>query len=67
MDVLSRKGCHYIMVAPALPGEKQPDQQVAMLKGAWTPLWRRIALGAVLLLSAFMNFYQLGQNGYANA
>ena len=33
---------------------------------AWSPLWQRIALGAVLLISVFMNFYQLGQNGFAN-
>jgi 4-amino-4-deoxy-L-arabinose transferase-like glycosyltransferase len=29
-------------------------------------LWPRIALGAILLLSIFMNFFQLGQNGYGN-
>src|SRR2546429_219089 len=29
-------------------------------------LWSRIALAAVLLLSIFMNFFQLGQNGYGN-
>ncbi len=29
-------------------------------------LWSRFALGAVLLLSIFMNFFQLGQNGYGN-
>ena len=29
-------------------------------------LWQRLALGIVLLISIFMNFYQLGQNGYAN-
>ncbi len=29
-------------------------------------LWNRTALGAVLLLSIFMNFFQLGQNGYGN-
>ena len=33
---------------------------------AWSPLWRRITLGAVMLISVFMNFYQLGQNGFAN-
>ncbi len=31
-----------------------------------TPLWGRIALGAVLLVSLFMDFFQLGQNGYGN-
>ncbi len=30
------------------------------------PLWHRIALAAVLLLSIFMNFFQLGQTGYGN-
>ena len=28
--------------------------------------WQRMALGAILLLSIFMNFFQLGQNGYGN-
>jgi 4-amino-4-deoxy-L-arabinose transferase-like glycosyltransferase len=35
-------------------------------KHAVSRLWSRIALGAVLLLSVFMNFFQLGQNGYGN-
>src|SRR5260370_7870194 len=29
-------------------------------------LWHRLALGGVVLISIFMNFYQLGQNGFAN-
>jgi 4-amino-4-deoxy-L-arabinose transferase-like glycosyltransferase len=29
-------------------------------------LWRRLGLGGVMLISIFMNFYQLGQNGFAN-
>lgn len=29
-------------------------------------LWRRISLAAILLLSIFMNFFLLGQNGYGN-
>lgn len=29
-------------------------------------LWERVALGTVLLLAIFMNFFQLGQNGYGN-
>jgi 4-amino-4-deoxy-L-arabinose transferase-like glycosyltransferase len=29
-------------------------------------LWQRLALGVVLFISIFMNFYQLGQNGFAN-
>ncbi|HZR44554.1 MAG TPA: glycosyltransferase family 39 protein, partial [Ktedonobacteraceae bacterium] len=29
-------------------------------------LWSRMGLGAVMLISIFMNFYQLGQNGFGN-
>lgn len=35
--------------------------------GAWSPLWQRVMLGFVMLISLFMNFYQLGQNGFGNA
>src|SRR5258708_36094110 len=31
-----------------------------------TRLWHRLALGGVMLVSIFMNFYQLGQNGFGN-
>lgn len=31
-----------------------------------TPTWSRVALGGVLLAVLFMNFFQLGQNGYGN-
>src|SRR5690348_13628648 len=61
------KDVFIMLVAPALSGEKQPDQGASALKGSWPPLWRRLALTAILLVSVFMNFYQLGQNGYANA
>src|SRR5712692_9708409 len=37
-----------------LDGTKQPR------------LWHRIALGAILLVSAFLNVFQLNQEGYAN-
>ena len=33
----------------------------------WSPLWSRLSLGVIILVSIFMNFYQLGQNGYGNA
>jgi 4-amino-4-deoxy-L-arabinose transferase-like glycosyltransferase len=33
---------------------------------AWSPLWQRITLGIIMLISLFMNFYQLGQNGFGN-
>jgi 4-amino-4-deoxy-L-arabinose transferase-like glycosyltransferase/putative flippase GtrA len=29
-------------------------------------LWQWVALGAVMLVSVFMNFYQLGRNGFGN-
>jgi len=29
-------------------------------------LWSRLGLGGVMLVSIFMNFYQLGQNGFGN-
>ena len=43
------------------------SQHVAEHRNA-TPsrLWHRLALGCVLLISIFMNFYQLGQNGFGN-
>jgi 4-amino-4-deoxy-L-arabinose transferase-like glycosyltransferase len=42
------------------------DQPIEHPTSAWSPLWRRITLGAVLLISVFMEFFQLGQNGFAN-
>src|ERR1700694_1077724 len=29
-------------------------------------LWQRLGLGGVMIVSIFMNFFQLGQNGFAN-
>src|SRR6266436_2397864 len=40
-----------------LAGQKAP---------ARSSLWHRLALGGIMLISIFMNFYQLGQNGYGN-
>lgn len=45
----------------ALPVDESPR-----VKDVARPLWSRIALGAVLLLAIFMDFFQLGQNGYGN-
>src|SRR6266849_701423 len=33
---------------------------------ARSSLWHRLALGGIMLLSIFMNFFQLGQNGFGN-
>src|SRR6266436_9104711 len=40
-----------------LAGQKAP---------ARSSLWHRLALGGIMLISIFMNFYQLGQNGFGN-
>jgi len=31
-----------------------------------TTLWQRLALGAIIAISLFMNFFELGQNGFGN-
>ena len=31
-----------------------------------SPPWQFLALGTIMLMSTFMNFYQLGQNGFGN-
>ena len=46
--------------------ESPPEQLAAQSKKDWPPLWRRLALAIVMLVSIFMNFYQLGQNGFGN-
>src|SRR5712691_722601 len=33
---------------------------------ARSSLWHRLALGGIILISIFMNFFQLGQNGFGN-
>lgn len=35
-------------------------------KTSTSTLWSRLALGGVMLVSIFMNFFQLGQNGFGN-
>jgi 4-amino-4-deoxy-L-arabinose transferase-like glycosyltransferase len=44
------------------PASSNVEQQQIEKPG----LWGRIALGAIVLLTIFMNFYELGQNGYGN-
>ena len=31
-----------------------------------TTLWQRLALGSIIVISLFMNFFELGQNGFGN-
>src|SRR5215472_1091796 len=45
--------------------EEEP-QQVARPTDFLARFWRWLGLGAVMILSLFMNFYQLGQNGFGN-
>ena len=51
---------------PATTIESPPEQLAVQSKNDWPPLWRRLALAVVMLVSIFMNFYQLGQNGFGN-
>ncbi|HEX6110632.1 MAG TPA: glycosyltransferase family 39 protein, partial [Ktedonobacteraceae bacterium] len=51
---------------PATTIESPPEQLAVQSKNDWLPLWRRLALAVVMLVSIFMNFYQLGQNGFGN-
>ena len=47
---------------PAIPSKSLEDYR----KATPSRLWPRLGLGAVTLISIFMNFFQLGQNGFAN-
>jgi hypothetical protein len=51
---------------PATTIESPPEQLAVQSKNDWPPLWRRLAPAVVMLVSIFMNFYQLGQNGFGN-
>src|SRR5947199_3146478 len=45
----------------------QPAGQLAEQKApAESSLWHKLALGGIMLISIFMNFFQLGQNGFGN-
>ena len=51
---------------PVTTIESSPVDRGAENKHEWPPTWRRLALAVVMLVSIFMNFYQLGQNGFGN-
>ena len=55
-----------MIATPPTTIENQPGQPPAQHKNGWPPLWRWLALAGVMLISIFMNFYQLGQNGFGN-
>ncbi len=50
--------------ALALP--TQPEHVAERETLFLSPLWQRLLLGIVILISLFMNFFQLGQNGFGN-
>src|SRR6266699_6180401 len=55
------------MIDPPVTTIHSPPEQLAVQsKNGWPLLWRRLALAGVMLISIFMNFYQLGQNGFGN-
>ncbi len=53
-----------IEASPTLPNVR-PTAVVDEEKG-WQRLLQPVGMGIILLISIFMNFYQLGQNGYGN-
>lgn len=46
--------------------EMKADPTVIIHTTSPTRTWHRIALGVIVLIAAFLNFYQLGQGGYPN-
>ncbi|MBA2396506.1 MAG: glycosyltransferase family 39 protein [Ktedonobacteraceae bacterium] len=50
--------------ATAIPG--QPEYNIERETPFLSPLWQRLLLGVVILISLFMNFFQLGQSGFGN-
>jgi 4-amino-4-deoxy-L-arabinose transferase-like glycosyltransferase len=50
---------------PELTTPTHSDEQWAADKrAAPSSLWQRVALGGIMLISLFMNFFKLGQNGF---
>jgi hypothetical protein len=58
--------CIVMIDTPATTIESSPIVSGAQSEHDWPPMWRRLALAVVMLVSIFMNFYQLGQNGFGN-
>src|SRR5579863_8431072 len=46
--------------------QAEPEHLIQHKAPAPSSLWHQLALGGVMLISVFMNFYQLGQNGFGN-
>src|SRR5437867_3919059 len=46
--------------------QAKPDHPIEQRAHKHFLVWQRLALGGIMLISVFMNFYQLGQNGFGN-
>src|SRR5947207_1842425 len=44
----------------------EPDHPIEQRTYKHLPSWPQLALGGIILISVFMNFFQLGQNGFGN-
>src|SRR5579863_11795 len=55
-----------MITLPIRAPANQPEPAMLASQSGWPRICRRLALGGVMLISVFMNFYQLGQNGFGN-
>jgi 4-amino-4-deoxy-L-arabinose transferase-like glycosyltransferase/putative flippase GtrA len=55
------------MIVTDQAGGARPEKASSRPDEGFLPyLWQKLTLGAIMLVSIFMNFYQLGQNGFGN-
>ena len=54
------------MIDTPIRAVEDEPQQMAQPSDFWPRFWKWLGLSAVMLTSIFMNFYQLGQNGFGN-
>ena len=56
------------MIAPPTSIDENPSEYAGKVQNenGWSQLWSRLGLAGIMLVSIFMNFYQLGQNGFGN-
>ncbi len=54
------------MILPDAVSQEAQNRALDLDETMQPQLWHRIALGVILLISAFLNVFQLNQEGYAN-
>ena len=54
-----------MITSTTTPLENQSGPPAVQSKNGWPLLWQRLALAGVMLISIFMNFYQLGRTALA--